>query len=193
MARYSKAHKERSRAAILQAAATLFRQRGFNGVSIDELCNAAGLTRGTFYAHFQSKSALFDAVMNGPHDFVRRLAARTDSTADELLRSGIQVAQDYLDAKHRPGVLRGCSLATLGMDTVRGDKAAQQAYAQTVKRVVAEFRRDNDEVSEQSARAALALCVGGLLVGSACGEDPEGNLVATAAQEHVKQLLEMAR
>ena len=52
-------HKDRIRQRILDRSAELFRKRGFEGVSIDNLMAAADLTRGGFYAHFSSKSDLF--------------------------------------------------------------------------------------------------------------------------------------
>ena len=46
--RYSSDHKEKSKERILEAGRRLFRQHGFEGASIDEVMNAAGLTRGAF-------------------------------------------------------------------------------------------------------------------------------------------------
>ena len=157
MARYSKTHKESSRKALLAAAAKLFRAKGFNGVGIDELCGGAELTRGAFYAHFKSKRALFESVLGGPHDFIERLRARKPG---KLAAGAVQVATDYLTPKHRQGVLGGCSLASLAMDTARSNAQAQEAYAAAVERIVAEFQREHPTLKDREARAALALCVG---------------------------------
>lgn len=46
------------RAAIVAEAANLFRERGFDGVGVAEIMQAAGLTHGGFYGHFASKDAL---------------------------------------------------------------------------------------------------------------------------------------
>ncbi|MCA9774876.1 MAG: helix-turn-helix transcriptional regulator, partial [Myxococcales bacterium] len=51
--------KARTRAQILEAAARLFRERGYAGVSVQDVMAAAGLTVGGFYAHFPSKEALY--------------------------------------------------------------------------------------------------------------------------------------
>jgi TetR/AcrR family transcriptional repressor of nem operon len=186
MVRYDRDHKANSRAALVQGAAALFRRKGYEGSAIDELCASAGLTRGAFYAHFRSKADLFRAVLNGSHDLIRRLREREGDKAG-LASQGVRIAQDYLNVNHRGGVLNGCSLAALAMDTVRGDAGAQAAYGQTVERVVAEFRRGG--VDAERARAALALCVGGLLVGAACGEHPVGDRVANAARREAARLL----
>ncbi|HNH84664.1 MAG TPA: helix-turn-helix domain-containing protein, partial [Acidobacteriota bacterium] len=57
--RYPANRKEESRQKILQAAARLFREHGYNGVGVDAVMAEAGLTPGGFYAHFPSKEALF--------------------------------------------------------------------------------------------------------------------------------------
>lgn len=188
MARYSKEHKERSRAAIVTSAAGLFRKHGYKGVGIDDLCADAGLTRGTFYTHFQSKADLFKEVMKGPHDMVRRLSERKSKSPRALLSAGVKVFRDYLHQSNRRGVLGGCSLAALAMDTVRGDTASQSAYAHAVEQIVTELQREND-LTRGCAQAALALCIGGLLIGSACGESNVGDQVARSAGKNVEELL----
>ncbi len=192
MARYSKAHAERSRLAIRDSGARLFRRRGYAGVGIDELCREAGLTRGAFYSHFRSKSALLTAVLAGSHDFVRRLRARAGKSTSALRRQAADVAAAYLAPANRSAVLGGCSLAALAADTSRAEADAQAAYAEAVRSVVAEFRRadgDAPMLPLDDARVALALCVGGVLISGACGDDPEGRRVARAATTAVRRLL----
>src|SRR5882762_8221236 len=49
---------ERNRKQILDVAGKLFRERGFDAVSVDDLMKAAGFTHGGFYNHFASKAEL---------------------------------------------------------------------------------------------------------------------------------------
>ena len=53
----------RVRAEIFEHAGRLFRLRGYAGTNIDDIMLAAGLTRGAFYAHFESKDDLFAEVI----------------------------------------------------------------------------------------------------------------------------------
>jgi AcrR family transcriptional regulator len=48
---------------ILEAAMTVFRRHGFRRSSIEQAAEAAGLTRQALYHHFESKEALFRAVV----------------------------------------------------------------------------------------------------------------------------------
>jgi TetR/AcrR family transcriptional regulator, transcriptional repressor for nem operon len=43
---------------LLGAALTLVRRDGYDSTSVDELCKAAGVTKGAFFHHFESKEAL---------------------------------------------------------------------------------------------------------------------------------------
>jgi AcrR family transcriptional regulator len=65
---------DRSRRAILDAAETLFAQRGFEGVSLQEIGDAAGLSRGAPNYFFGSKQELYVAVLE------RVFADREDAT-----------------------------------------------------------------------------------------------------------------
>ena len=53
-----------ARLRILTAAMDLIRRRGFSATSVDDLCAAAGVTKGAFFHHFASKEALGVAVVN---------------------------------------------------------------------------------------------------------------------------------
>ncbi len=46
--------RARTRAELIQAARTLYAARPFDAVTVDDLVNAAGLAKGTFYVHFDS-------------------------------------------------------------------------------------------------------------------------------------------
>lgn len=47
-----------AREALLDAALTLVRRQGWSATSVDQLCRAAGVTKGAFFHHFESKEAL---------------------------------------------------------------------------------------------------------------------------------------
>jgi len=51
-----------TRGRLMQAATTLFAERGFGQVSIEQICEAAGYTRGAFYSNFDSVDELFFAL-----------------------------------------------------------------------------------------------------------------------------------
>lgn len=56
--------QQRTRKSLLDAAARLFSKRGLEGASIDEIAQAAGFTKGAFYANFRSKEELFLVMLD---------------------------------------------------------------------------------------------------------------------------------
>jgi AcrR family transcriptional regulator len=55
---------EETRSRILEAATELFSRRGYNKSSVDDICTQAGISKGAFYHHFESKQALFLALLD---------------------------------------------------------------------------------------------------------------------------------
>ncbi len=56
---YTVEHKARTRARIIESARVMFNRHGYERVSIDGIMREAGLTRGGFYNHFDSKEGLY--------------------------------------------------------------------------------------------------------------------------------------
>jgi len=52
--------KERTRTEIYSAAMKLFLRRGFDAVTIEDICDAADVARGTFFLHFPGKESLLN-------------------------------------------------------------------------------------------------------------------------------------
>lgn len=83
------ARAERTRAAILEAAAVAFAEGGYDGVSMNDLVRASGLTKGAFYFHFPSKDELALAAFRTKQvELVTRVGEATAgaATASERLR-----------------------------------------------------------------------------------------------------------
>jgi TetR/AcrR family transcriptional repressor of nem operon len=53
-----------ARARLIEAARSLVRHKGFAATSVDDLCAAAGVTKGAFFHHFPSKEALGVALVD---------------------------------------------------------------------------------------------------------------------------------
>jgi TetR/AcrR family transcriptional regulator, transcriptional repressor for nem operon len=63
-----KSHPKRpppgAREKLLDASFVLIREKGYSATSVDELCAKAGVTKGAFFHHFESKAALAVAAAN---------------------------------------------------------------------------------------------------------------------------------
>lgn len=56
--------RESRRANVMDVARGIFAQKGYHATSIDDLIEAAGIARGTFYLYFSSKRAIFDELLD---------------------------------------------------------------------------------------------------------------------------------
>lgn len=54
--------KQAKRAAITRAATEVFARKGFQGASVDDVAEAAGVSKGTLYGYFENKEELFYAT-----------------------------------------------------------------------------------------------------------------------------------
>jgi AcrR family transcriptional regulator len=90
-----------TRKRILESALSLFREKGFDQVSIDEITSAAGVSKGSFYTYFQTKSDIIieefrlidgyyqkkeSAIMRSP-DAASRLIAFTKYQLDYIRKN----------------------------------------------------------------------------------------------------------
>jgi AcrR family transcriptional regulator len=74
---------EATRTALIAAARRMFAEHGYAGVATEELVEAAGVTRGALYHHFDGKADLFLAVFEAiERELAERLAAEMASTPD---------------------------------------------------------------------------------------------------------------
>lgn len=169
-----KASKARSRQAILEGAGRLFRGRGYEATSIDDLMEAAGLTRGAFYAHFASKEALLVEVLRAEYGLTRMMRARQAADRPALGRQARRLLRDYLDPAHLSEVGPGCTLAALSIDAARAGPAARIAYADLLAKLIAELERSLPAGGAAAERAAVTaiVSVGAVTLARACADRP---------------------
>jgi AcrR family transcriptional regulator len=87
--------RERTRAQILQAAATLFAESGYSGVSMDGLGKACRLTKGALYDHFNGKDDVYTQcvahyVKGAISDIFSQSLTGDDSSAEAKLFSFLE-------------------------------------------------------------------------------------------------------
>src|SRR5262249_23062876 len=171
---YSAEHKRDTRERILESARRLFNKNGFSEVSIDEVMENAGLTRGGFYRHFSDKDELYaEAVRrflcsdapkpwqpNPPHAGMARRPR------------GQRVVDAYFSRDHFDDRETCCPLIALPSDVRRGSNEVKAGYGEFLEKLVEIFRDDLDEPQRRERALALAaLCVGGIVTPK-CVDDP---------------------
>ena len=162
----SKEQMAENRERILDAAAQLFREKGFDGIGVADLMKSAGLTHGGFYGHFASKDELM-AQASG------RALERLQSAWAVIAREARERGQDplaaietaYLSPRHRDAPGQGCLLAALGGDAARQGTAVRQAVTEGVRAQV-EGLATLAPVRTKAARRQRALADYASLVGA---------------------------
>lgn len=125
---WSKEHKEQSKERILNAAAAQFAHRGFDAVSIDDVMQSAGLTRGAFYSHFNNKSELYaNAIAQGA------VEARKHMKLNQEERDLKDFAQSYLKIGQKNRQPSYCSLAFMITDICHRDAQVKATYTRILK------------------------------------------------------------
>jgi AcrR family transcriptional regulator len=104
--RASKLHPAARKQAILDAALSVFAERGFEAARLEDVAARAGIAKGTLYLHFSDKEALFEELIRSAvapiMDQVTQLAAAPDVPATVLLDAFFtRFAQEVLGTKRK--------------------------------------------------------------------------------------------
>lgn len=128
--RASREQVAENRRMILEAAGRLFRERGFEAVTVAEIMQAAGLTHGGFYGYFASKDALIAGTLADV------LARRPEPSGDLAA-----YAAGYLSRTHRDNRASGCPTAALAAEATRLDGDARAEMTDGLRRQLERLSR----------------------------------------------------
>jgi TetR/AcrR family transcriptional repressor of nem operon len=132
--RVTRAEAQKNRERIIETAARLFRERGFDGIGVAELMKVVGLTHGGFYGHFSSKEDLMaQACEHALHRSLDALQQAAEHGGQNALSA---VATTYLSSTHRDQPGDGCLLAALGAEAARHDSPVRSIFTEGVRSVV---------------------------------------------------------
>lgn len=145
--RYSAEETAAKHERIVKEASRLFNQRGFENVTVGEVMQAAGLTHGAFYAHFDSKQQLQQAAVAYGQGVSTDRAGSYGTT-----RKGRQAyAEVYLARKHRDNPGNGCTMAALGPDVARSTPELRATFEQGLQNILAARGEDRNQAIFQTA------------------------------------------
>jgi TetR/AcrR family transcriptional repressor of nem operon len=172
--RVSKAKAEANRERVVEAAATLLRANGLDGVGVAALAEAAGLTHGAVYSHFASKDALAAAAVDAA---MRQSLADWQALTDGLAGDDafVKLLKVYVSRSHRDRPERGCAIAALGAQAGRGGEPLQEAFAQGVRDLVDVVAQvspgDTATARREAATLRVAAMIGAVVMARASASD----------------------
>jgi TetR/AcrR family transcriptional repressor of nem operon len=174
-----------NRERILDVATKLFRERGIDGIGVADLMQAAGLTHGGFYGHFESKE---DLVAQACARAVQRMRQNWTQIIDQSPENPLNaLADNYLTSKHRDNVGRGCAMAALGSEIARQGPPVRRAFTGELKPFLDYLSHivqgSSGRLRRQKALATYASLVGALIVSRAVDDsDLSDEILAAVAQ-----------
>jgi TetR/AcrR family transcriptional regulator, transcriptional repressor for nem operon len=133
---------------LIESAVEVFHTRGFNGCSVQDIVDAAGVPKGSFYNHFDSKEALGVEVVHAYSVLVGAYVVEAGA-ADILSGDGtpLQRIRAYFEAVIEQnvscGVRKGCLLGNFATELAPHSSEIAKAVA--------------DALDNWSAAVALAL------------------------------------
>jgi TetR/AcrR family transcriptional repressor of nem operon len=187
-----------ARTKLLDAAFSVIRAKGYAATTVDDLCAAAGVTKGAFFHHFKSKEDLAVAAANHWSEVTGALFASAPyhAPADPLDR-----VLGYLD--FRKGLLKGqvpqftCLVGTMVQETYDSSPPIRDAcdasisgHAATLEADIAEAMAQYGVGGEWTAKS-LALHTQAVLQGAFILAKAKGNSeVAAQSIDHLRRYIE---
>jgi TetR/AcrR family transcriptional repressor of nem operon len=157
--RLSKEKTAENKARVLDAALSLFAERGFANVAVSELMAKAGLTHGGFYNHFESKAALEAEACE--HAFERAMGAIGKVAATPAGAPLALFVERYLSARVRDARDSRCPMVAFATDVSRESAEVQARYTRGMS-VYLDTLATAMESGRAAAMALLAELVGAL-------------------------------
>jgi TetR/AcrR family transcriptional regulator, transcriptional repressor for nem operon len=182
--------KLETRNRIVDAAAKRFLAEGMEGATISKVLGDAGLTHGTFYAHFQSKEAMLaEAFLAAAADTSERwINGVSDLSTNQGI--GLLLAR-ALGTAHLKHPEQGCPFAAAGAEVWRGHADIRKGYEEgvlAVARKVTESLGDESEIDR--ALAIHAICTGGITMARSVANEEVALRILRACRQFVLMRLQ---
>ena len=193
MPRVSRAQSKEHHHQVLDIAARVFRERGFDGISVAELMAAAGLTHGGFYGHFSSKEALMAQAFERAGEQSRARWREIVGEGGDPKRSRRKLVDFYLSKGHRDQPGGGCPVAALAGDVSRhpdGDEV-RSAYGAAVRRwaemltTLQPIEAGTQPKRRKQALLEMAALVGAVLLARATRDDAISEEILSAVRDQL--------
>ncbi|WP_422000812.1 TetR/AcrR family transcriptional regulator [Reyranella sp.] len=176
--RVSREQAAENRRRIVEAAARLFREQGFDGTGVDAIMRAAGLTHGGFYGQFESKDALAVEAMEQAID---RSLAWQEKAGDVAA-----LVDAYLSPRHVADRGGGCAVAALAGETPRQTPAMKRTVTAGIRRQIDRIadllKRGPATARRRHAIATYAGLVGALVLARAVDDRVLAGEILSAAR-----------
>ena len=152
---------------IVKEASRLFRERGFENVTVGEVMKAAGLTHGAFYAHFGSKQELQKAAVA----YGQGVSASRAGTYGATKEGKRAYADRYLSPRHRDNPGDGCTMAALAQEVARSTPEIKTAFEAGLEKILSARGGSRKEAIFRTATLVGAVVLARAVQGPALSDE----------------------
>lgn len=173
---------------LVEAAATMMRKDGLDGVSISEVMKAAGMTHGAFYSHFKTKEDMAVEALAWVSDKTDGATTETLATAKEPLAA---LLQSYLSAEHRDNPAKGCTVATMSVEASRKDfgRTVLTAHVKRWMQKLADgIKWKKNNANRNQAILTVSAMVGGLILARTVDDEAFSDEILSVLREELAKL-----
>ena len=111
---------------LLNTAVTLIWESSYGSISVDDICNRAGVNKGSFYYAFKSKSdlaaAAFEDHWNKKRGMMDEIFSSQVPPLERLEKYCDRMVQDQIEKHDKFGKLCGCPFASIGSELSTQDE-----------------------------------------------------------------------
>ncbi|HEY4139776.1 MAG TPA: TetR/AcrR family transcriptional regulator [Pseudolabrys sp.] len=182
--RVSREKAAENRETIVKAAGDLFREKGFSGIGVADIMQAADLTHGGFYRHFKSKD---DLSAQASKAVMTRAAAHWTKTLEEHPEDALEIlVERYLSEKMRDDRGHSCAFASLGADAAREGKPVRRAFTDGLRPLIDVLTKLLPGISKAARRrkalTTMSQLVGAMVLARAVDDTEFSDEILTAAK-----------
>ncbi len=185
---------EKSRLNIVAKAAVVFNQRGFEGSSMQDIVEAAGLEKGSIYGHFSSKEELaLEAFDFAWGDTAQKRMGNLDTVDHAVDKLKLHVS-NYVNI---PSFSGGCPLLNTAVDADDGNLAlrdrarkAVRGWEEALVNIVIEGQRRGEVRLEVQPQSVATFLIATLEGSTAVSRIDKRSGALEYAQENLDRFLE---
>ncbi|NQX57721.1 FAD-dependent oxidoreductase [Paenibacillus qinlingensis] len=126
MSQFMRASTRKKRDVMMEVALTMFMEKGYENVSVDDIIGETSTSKGTFYHYFKSKDAIISALYSKQtqliQEWVKQPPSKVQSLEGHINRLFLDLASNI---QMSPRLIRSLQALSLQNDTVKSEELQQ--------------------------------------------------------------------
>lgn len=165
---------------------------GFNGIGVDGLAAAAGVTSGAFYSNFANKEEMLKAIVDAAVGEPLLSESESATTKAELRSLVKKFIADYISDHHVADPANGCVMPALSADVARASTRTRTGYERNILAMAERIADALDGPRADRMRRAwsiVSLMVGAITISRAMSSSATQSEVIASVRKTANQLV----